>query len=308
MLDRPFDYIGQDLRSTFRPQREWAQRRGLLLIAAFFFSGIGAGGWLFSLFLSWPTGLVWSLATVVVASGAAHLAFLGRPERSWRVLLRPQTSWISRGVLGIVFFAVSGVLYLLTGAPAWADAGPGGRLLLTLSAFGAVWLLVYKGFVFAYAKGIPFWNTAMLPALFFVTGLRGGSALVLLLAVVAPEGPDLYPLEIAKLWVAVSFGALLAFYLWATSESCVAARRSVRELLGGRVSVAFYLGVLAVGLLLPLAWGAVGLFRAQPEWAWAVVSFSSLIGDFYATYAVSKAGVYRPLAGDFRVAPKTSQR
>lgn len=304
MLDRPFDTITQDLRSTFRPQREWAQRKGLLLMAAFFFSGIGAGGWLFSLFLHWWQGLVWSLGTVVVASGAAHMAFLGHPERFWRAFRQPNTSWISRGIVGLTLFAITGVLYLLAGAPAWGQASFLGRAFLALTVVGAIWLLVYKGFVFACAKGIPFWNTAMLPALFFVTGLRGGAALVLLLAVAGSGGLDLRPLEIAKMWVAVSFGGLLLFYLWATSESGVAARRSVQELVRGRVSLAFYGGVLAVGLVLPLAWGAVGLLRPQPEWAWVVVSLSSLIGDLYVTYAIAKAGVYRPLAGDFRVSPK----
>ncbi|MBI2919132.1 MAG: polysulfide reductase NrfD [Chloroflexi bacterium] len=308
MLDRPFDTIAQDLRSTFRPQREWVQRKGLLLLGAFFFSGIGAGGWLFSLYLDWNQGLLWSLGVVVVASGVAHLAFLGRPERFWRALSRPQTSWISRGIWGIGFFGLSAVLYLLMGADPWAEASILGRLWLVLSVAGAVWLLVYKGFVFAYCKGIPFWNTAVVPALFFATGLRGGASLVLLLAVAGPSGLELHPLEVAKLWLALSFGALLVFYLWATRESGVAARRSVQDLVRGRVSVAFYAGVIAVGLVLPLAWSAVGLYRAQPDSVWIVVALSSLVGDLYVTYAVAKAGICRPLAGDFRVPARTPAR
>ncbi len=37
-----------DLRSEYRPQREWVDGRGLLIVIAHFFSGIGAGAWLFS--------------------------------------------------------------------------------------------------------------------------------------------------------------------------------------------------------------------------------------------------------------------
>jgi hypothetical protein len=32
-----------DLNLTYRPQREWIEGRGLLVVAAHFFSGVGAG-------------------------------------------------------------------------------------------------------------------------------------------------------------------------------------------------------------------------------------------------------------------------
>jgi len=37
----------QDLTLPYRPQREWIEGRGLLVVIAHFFSGVAAGVWLF---------------------------------------------------------------------------------------------------------------------------------------------------------------------------------------------------------------------------------------------------------------------
>src|SRR3990172_4986494 len=108
--------LRQDLAQVYRPQREWIEGRGLWIVVAHFFSGIGAVAWLLSALFEVRLGLWLGLACVGVYSGLAHLAFLGRPERFWRIVKRPPASGISRGIWSIGIFLTSGGAYLLLDA------------------------------------------------------------------------------------------------------------------------------------------------------------------------------------------------
>ncbi|MBI2954524.1 MAG: polysulfide reductase NrfD [Chloroflexi bacterium] len=293
----PFDSLKEDLSATFRPQREWAQRRGLLLISAHFLSGVGAGAWLFSTILALRVGLFLGLA-IVLLGGIGHLAFLGRPERFWRIITRVQSSWVSRGLAGITVFSVFAVAYLVLSAFP-GQAGPLQQGALTLSLVGAVWICVYKGFVWAVAKGIPFWNSPLLPAIFILYALRGGIAILFVSLLFTAQPADVGPLELTKLWIGVSSGALILLYLTVMPTTGITASRSVSELMGGALSLAFYLGVVFLGLVVPIAIGGLGYLTTLAPPALAVIGISSLVGDFYTIYCIARAGVYRPLIGEF---------
>jgi hypothetical protein len=107
----PFQIRIGDLRERFRPQREWAEGRGLLLIVAHFLTGSGAGAWLVAVLLGLTTGLMMGFALVAVGA-FFHLLFLGRPERFWRMMKGFATSWISRGIIGVTLFLASAAFYL----------------------------------------------------------------------------------------------------------------------------------------------------------------------------------------------------
>ncbi len=291
----PFDSITEDLGSIYRPQREWVQGRGLFLISAHFLSGVGAGAWIFAVLFGSRPGLLIGLA-IVLLGGLGHLAFLGRPTRFWRILTRVQTSWISRGLVGVTLFSVCALAYLVLITLA-VQAVALQQLFLVLAMVGAIWICVYKGFVWAMAKGIPFWNSALLPAVFILYALRGGvAALFVSLLFVSPTA-DVEALELIKLWIAVSSGALVFLYVTIMPSTSITARRSVSELLGGRASLSFYLGAVFLGLLVPIVIGALSYLGTLAMPLLALVGLSSLIGDFYTIYCVAKAGIYRPLLG-----------
>ena len=128
----PFDSITQDVGAIFRPQREWAQGCGLFLISAHFLSGAGAGAWIFAVLFGFRPGLFLGLA-VVLLGGLGHLAFLGKPSRFWRIVTRVQSSWISRGLVGVTLFSVCAFLYLvLTVLPNQAVAMQQALLVLSM--------------------------------------------------------------------------------------------------------------------------------------------------------------------------------
>lgn len=295
----------EDLGAVFRPQRQWSQGRGLLLITAHFLSGLGAGAWIVGAWLNFRPGLFVGLVAVLLG-GIAHLTFLGRAERFWRIITRVQSSWISRGLLGITVFSIFAVVYLILSSVSGQD-GPWQQVALGLSLLGAVWTGVYKGFVWASSRGIPFWNTALLPVVFFVYAIRGGIAtlFVSLLLVGQTSGVALPGVELVKLWLGISSAALVVLYMLVMPGTGIAAGRSVAELVGGRLSVAFYIGTVFLGLLVPIGIGIWGFSSALSLPLLAIVGVSSLLGDYYTIFCVARAGIYRPLLLEFAGRPLT---
>jgi formate-dependent nitrite reductase membrane component NrfD len=291
-----YEQLIQDLKADFRPQREWVERQGLYLIVGHFLSGVAAGAWLFSLIFELPAGLLASF-TLAGLSGIAHLAFLGRPQRFWR-MWHAKTSWIGRGFVGLTLFMAGGLLYLpplLVPDTVWPSGGFVANVGYVLALAGMIMLLLYKGFVYASSKGVPFWTSPILPALYVAYGLRGGVATLLLVFLFDGGNLGGWDLGLLELWIGVSAAVMILFYLAVMSGANPVARRSVRELLGGRVALSFYGGTLAIGLLVPIVIGLLGLTTSLSVGAVAAIGVASVIGDFFVKYTIAKAGVYIPL-------------
>lgn len=283
-----------DLRQLFRPQREWAEGRGLLLILAHFLTGTGAATWLFAALFDLYPGLITGFLFVALG-GLAHLLFLGHPERFWRMMKNVQSSWISRGLVGMTLFFSAGLFYLLC-LFAGASGSIPAQSLFILSLLSALWVIVYKGFVWASSKGIPLWNTPLVPVLYIAYALRAGTAVLIVLAAYLPQLAST-PLEPVKIWLAVSTAVLILIYVSIMRESGVTALRSVDLMLFGRVALPFYTGAVLIGLIVPIAIGAVAAFAHVPAELMALAAIFSLLGDLSIIYCIAKAGLYRPLPG-----------
>lgn len=285
-IAHPIQSRTTDLRERFRPQREWAEGRGLLLILAHFLTGSGAGAWLFAVLFSLDLGLRVGFVLVVLG-GITHLFFLGRPERFWRMVTGFTSSWISRGLVGMTLFAAVAFVYLLL--PLFkARESALGKILLALSLLGALWIVVYKGFVWASSKGIPLWNTPLVPALYIAYALRGGAAVLMMISALGA-------LEPVKLWLAVSTAVLVLIYIEVMRGSGLTALKSVELILFGRVALPFYVGTVLVGLVIPIAIGGFAYSGSVPKELMGVAGLFSLLGDLSIIYCIAKAGLYRPL-------------
>ena len=295
-----YEQLIGDLRSELRPQREWGEGRGILLVIGHFVVGVGAGAWLFSLWYGSRAGLVVAFALAALG-GLAHLGFLGRPERFWKMPAHWRTSWISRGFIGLAAFLAGALLYLAAlyfPGPLWSEGSAPAAIGYLLALAGMIVLIGYMGFVYTASKAIPFWNSPLHPALYIVYALRGGiAALLVTLALGAQETRA--PLsELLALWTMATALVVVFFALevhGALTCGNIAARRSVHEMFAGRVAVYFYGGTLALGMLVPALLVWKDLSGPLPLGAMAVLGLASALGDFFMKYSTIRAGVYLPV-------------
>ena len=235
------------------------------------------------------------LGFALVAVGAFfHLLFLGRPERFWRMLHSFATSWISRGIVGVTLFLASGISYLSLALLGLEETALSGAMLF-LSVLGALWIVVYKGFVWASSKGIPLWNTPLVPVLYIAYALRGGTAMLMLLAAAGAARAPLGFLEPIKLWLAVSTAVLVLIYIDVMRGSGMTALRSINLMLFGRVALPFYFGAVILGLIVPIAIGGFAYWGGLSPATFMLLAILSLLGDLSIIYCIAKAGLYRPL-------------
>lgn len=286
---------------ALRPQRAWST----LVAWDLFLSGTGAGLFFLAAILrragAIPSQLSmlssWLGLALVAAGGIVLLYDLGVPSGFLRVFRRPRASSVSRGAWTMLLFCTLGALSLLPSLPAlpslaWHHETPIGTLLEAIVMVLAFFLMTYTGLLLSSYNSIPFWNTPLLPALFLVSSLTGGTGAMVTLA--AATGSDTRRLGHLALFLvfAVSFHLLL--YLSAMKSGPSAARESVRLLLSGEKSRSFTGGVLWVGLLLPF-----GLFVSAPvlgldRGVLLVISgIAMLIGTFQLRSAILRAGVFR---------------
>ena len=80
-------------------QTEWIDRRGIFLWVAFYAGALGGGLYLASLYFHSLWGMFLSWLIIAGIKGGAHLIDLGKPWRFWRMVFRPGTSWLSRGII-----------------------------------------------------------------------------------------------------------------------------------------------------------------------------------------------------------------
>jgi formate-dependent nitrite reductase membrane component NrfD len=298
MATARYDRLIDDLRSEYRPQREWAEGRGLFLVIGHFLVGVAAGTWLMGLLYGVTMALVVAYVLACLG-GLAHLAYLGRPARAWKMMMRTASSWIARGFWGLSLFLAGGFIYLVPELWAGAPWSANSALSMTgyaLAVAGMVVLIVYMGFVYTSSKGIPFWTSPLHPALYIAYAGRGGIAVLMMVMAAGGQSIANGP-ALLEVWMAIT--AVVAV-LWlfelqsAATGGNTAARRSVHELVAGRVALYFYGGMLVIGLVVPAALMA-GIAAPSPQATLAAIGLASVIGDFFMKYASIRAGIYLPL-------------
>jgi formate-dependent nitrite reductase membrane component NrfD len=284
--------------SQFTFQTDWVERRGILLVLAFYLGGLGAGLYLMSLYFNFYAGMVVGFLIVLVGKSGAHLLYLGRPLRAWRGFVRPQSSWISRGLIAIFLFLIPAALQLASNVPAWSGL-PWTSHNLALQVFvflGAFLLMAYTGFALSSVRAIPAWNTSMMPVIFVSYSVLGGTGLGLGLISAIGNVANIETEEIIVTWLLIIVAVLMGIYLWATYYTSPAGRRSVRELVRGRASPFFLGGMVFLGLVVPLAVGITSLtVSTAPSPVAIAASACELIGGFSMRYSIFKAGVYAPV-------------
>jgi formate-dependent nitrite reductase membrane component NrfD len=267
-----------------------------LIGAAFFSGGIGSGLFVISLFTRHALGMLAGYLIVVVGKNTAHLLYLGRPERFWRAAMRPDRSWIARGIWASGLFALSGLICLLPYFANSARLFPNwlNSVAVTVAIASAFFISFYDGFVMNHSAAIAFWHSKLLPLLVMMYAALGGVTLSICLrqlqGVDDPTSALLTRFE--HILLAMNF-LLLCGYLWRMANWVPAAQETVRSLLRGAYARAF------VGLVLFVGIGATLLLslvhdRVQATWLVLLLAACELTGDFSLMLLLLRSGLFAP--------------
>ncbi len=272
----------------FHRQQWWSW----LIGGAFFFGEIGGGLFLVSVLTdNWP-GMLIGYLVVAVGKNSAHLLYLGRPSRFWRAAMRPDRSWIARGIWATGIFIGSGFLVLFPHAlePYWVLPEHVMSAMTFLAGASALFIMFYDGFVMNTSPAIPFWHTNMLPLLCLTYAALGGTTLGLMLLEL--RGADIPPvLAGAEYGLLVINLVVLITYLVRMSRRHPAAQGSVQLLLRGAYAFTFLGLVLAIGLFGTFIFAVI---HSWTDWHWLVwlVAACELAGDYALLMLLLKSGLF----------------
>jgi formate-dependent nitrite reductase membrane component NrfD len=277
----------------YTPQTEWVVRRGILLWLAFFFIELGAGTWFVASFFNSLLAMAIGWLVCAVLGGGLHFLYLGKPFRFWRIFLKPQTSWISRGLIFVALFLVLGLVHMALSSL----ASPLTVLLVATNIF-AFLTIIYGGFAMNYVNGIPLWNTAMLPILYVVSGLLGGAEVTLGIALATGEIGTGIAIEEWIRILLISFILLIPVYLISIRYTSLTGKTSVDNMMLSTWSPLFWIVVVMLGMVIPSAVVInsflIGL-EVSPVAFQYVAIISGLLGDLAMRYLILRCGLYSPL-------------
>jgi formate-dependent nitrite reductase membrane component NrfD len=75
------------------------------------------------------------------------------------------------------------------------------------------------------------------------------------------------------------------------------AKLSVREIIRGHVALAFWVGIVTLGIIVPLAVSVISLFTGSQVSSFLLITaiVSHTLGAFALKYCLLKAGIHRPI-------------
>ncbi len=290
-------------------QTDWIQKEGLLIWLTEVFGSLGTGLYLVSIFVNNWWGALTGWLIVMAIKLPIHLLYLGKPTRFWRALppftKAWRTSWIARGFFFTILFAGFGFIQLVIGYILMSNGQATGIGTETLSVldltfrilggFGAILTAIYTGFMMSFCKSVPFWNTGLLPIVIFNAGIADGLALLIGIGMYT-GGVDIATLEsITRILLLVNV-LLIGTYLMNSTYSSDTAKLSSKKLLAGNVAVPFWLGVVILGILVPLVISLAGYFTGEVSHVVLIGAIiAHTVGAFALKYCILKVGIYQPL-------------
>lgn len=285
--------IGNEYVLGFRRQVEWAG----LIAFAFFFGKVGAGLFMISVYTQSRVGMLIGLLIVLGGKGGAHLLYLGQPWRFWRGMLRPNSSWVSRGLWAMTFMTLFGGAALLLPA--------GSSLFKTVTVIAALFafiVAIYDGFLLTSSNAIPIWNTALMPVMCMFYSFLGGTTMTLFLThfgfmKLAIPPALLEQIEITLLAVNL---IIVVLYLLTNANAGAAGRTSLDLLVKGPYAVPFFSLAIGVGLVFTLLMSFFAGADAGPGIV-AAVTLADLVGHYFIFFLLLKIGIYKPVFGQLKI-------
>jgi len=225
----------------------------------------------------------------ILANPFASIARFPLFPNAWR------TSWFARGILFTIFFSGFAFVQLAVGHPFVAERlGPVATPLFVgfgvLAGIFAFMTGIYGGFIMNYCKSVPFWNTWILPVVFALAGIADGFALMMGIGLGGGGGS----IAVAEFWgriVLISSALMITVYLVRSSLAPTVARESARRLIRGHVAVAFWLGIVVLGIIVPLGVSIFSVYAGEASSLFLIAAIAChTFGAFALKYCLLKVG------------------
>jgi formate-dependent nitrite reductase membrane component NrfD len=284
MTVQPWDYLVKDT-----PSRDWSEGMGSFIAVAFFCGGVAGGLYLLSLYFNnlWGMFIGWIFA---LGMGLADMAHLGNKTIVWRIALRPGSSWISRGFLLVILFIGSAAIQMAI--TYWAPGTFAESFFKVIAGIAAFGVATYSGFVVSYVSSIKFWHSAIMPVLFIVAGMAGGSAILLVINSFT-GAIEFSTLKIAGMAIIAAYAVIIAMHLWISTYNSATAHHSVKTIVRGSLAPVFWLAIVLIGIIVPLILMLVA--GADSSVLLIVSALCVLTGNLALRFVILKAGMYPSL-------------
>ncbi|MEA5019181.1 MAG: DmsC/YnfH family molybdoenzyme membrane anchor subunit [Gordonibacter sp.] len=195
----------------------------------------------------------------LAVGGCASVFHMGHPERATH-LLGNLGSGLSMELFAVGIMGIVAIVYVVLSRKDY----PGARKVFgVIAAVLGLVLPVVAGMSYLIAAR-PAWNSAALPLMYLGAGLAMGSllmaGLVMLRGKAKEEGG--FALRLALAGVIIMAVTAVAYVIWVAMAPYPAPSRSIERLISGDLAVMFWLGVVLVGLVAPVALTALACVQS----------------------------------------------
>jgi formate-dependent nitrite reductase membrane component NrfD len=237
------------------------------------------------------------IAIALTVVGAVFLFFdLGRPDRILMLVTAPRLNALTIGAWSILaFVALAGVQLLLRLRLAASCPKALQIIVRWATAACAATVMVYTGLLLQGLSTLHFFASPLLPPLFVLSSLSCGVALLLLIGFLRQsDGISLRPfvrLSKAHLPLILLELVVLGAYLLLMAGGTQTASASAARLISGDFALAFWGGVVVLGLVVPL--GLELLLRGRASWnSTAVYALACMAGALALRFCFLAVGAH----------------
>lgn len=179
----------------------------------------------------------------------------------------------------------------------WAAVLNKSNLFLGAFAFAGFGSTVYSGFLLSTAAGVPLWNTALIPVLWVISASVATVALIELFYVLGwtDEREAAFGLRLGMGLDVMKLLAVLAFIHISLTVGTMGAQIGAARMFSGDLALMTWIGVIGIGILVPLAIGGLTLLIGKKKPLLIVSSVAALAGVLFLRAVVLLAGVWEPL-------------